>query len=61
MLKEVRSPIRTEGEVRNPRRAPKLGEDTDAILGAVLGYSASTIARLRAQGVLGAPSSAPTG
>ena len=61
MLKEVRSPIRTEGEVRNPRRAPKLGEDTDAILGEVLGYSASTIARLRAQRVLWPPSSAPTG
>jgi crotonobetainyl-CoA:carnitine CoA-transferase CaiB-like acyl-CoA transferase len=58
-LKEVRSPIRTEGEVRNPRRAPKLGEDTDAILGDILGYSASTIAGLRARGVLGAPS-APT-
>ena len=55
-LKEVRSPIRTEGEVRNPRRAPKLGEDTDAILGDILGYSASTIAGLRTRGVLGAPS-----
>ena len=46
-LKEVRSPIRTEGEVRVPRRAPRLGEHTDEILGEILGYSRTTIARLR--------------
>ena len=52
-LKEVRSPIRTEGEVRAPRRAPRLGEDTDTILGEILGYGAATIAGLRARGVVG--------
>jgi crotonobetainyl-CoA:carnitine CoA-transferase CaiB-like acyl-CoA transferase len=49
----VRSPVRTEGEIRRPRRAPRLGEHTDPILRDVLGYSASTIARLRSAGVIG--------
>ena len=52
-LKEVRSPIRTIGEVRNPRRAPRLGEDTDAILAEILGYGGATIADLRRRGVIG--------
>jgi crotonobetainyl-CoA:carnitine CoA-transferase CaiB-like acyl-CoA transferase len=52
-LKEVRSPIRTVGEVRAPRRAPRLGEDTDAILGEILGYGSATIAGLRHRGVIG--------
>jgi crotonobetainyl-CoA:carnitine CoA-transferase CaiB-like acyl-CoA transferase len=52
-LKEVRSPIRTEGEVRAPRRAPRLGEDTDEILGEILGYGRTTIAGLRERGVIG--------
>ena len=51
-LREVRSPIRTEGEIRTPVRAPKLGEHTDAILADVLQYSPSTIERLRADGVI---------
>ncbi len=49
----VESPVRTEGEIRRPRRAPRLGEHTDPILRDVLGYSASTIARLRSAGVIG--------
>jgi crotonobetainyl-CoA:carnitine CoA-transferase CaiB-like acyl-CoA transferase len=52
-LREVRSPVRTEGEIRQPRRAPRLGEHTDPILRDVLGYSDSTIARLRSGGVIG--------
>ncbi len=52
-LREVRSPVRTEGEIREPRRAPRLGEHTDPILRDVLGYSATTIARLRSAGVIG--------
>jgi len=51
-LREVRSPIRTAGEVRAPARAPRLGEHTDAILSDILGYGETTIARLRAQGVI---------
>ena len=51
-LKEVRSPVRTEGEIRHPARAPRLGEHTDQILREVLSYSDSTIARLRATGVI---------
>ncbi len=52
-LREVRSPVRTDGEVRRPRRAPRLGEDTDDILRQVLGYGEATIARLRAVGAIG--------
>ena len=52
-LREVRSPIRTEGEIRHPARAPRLGEHTDQILREVLSYSEGTIARLRATGVIG--------
>jgi crotonobetainyl-CoA:carnitine CoA-transferase CaiB-like acyl-CoA transferase len=52
-LKEVRSPVRTEGEIRHPARAPRLGEHTDQILREILSYSDGTIARLRATGVIG--------
>ncbi len=52
-LKEVRSPVRTEGEIRHPARAPQLGEHTDQILREILSYSDGTIARLRATGVIG--------
>jgi crotonobetainyl-CoA:carnitine CoA-transferase CaiB-like acyl-CoA transferase len=52
-LKEVRSPVRTEGEIRHPARAPRLGEHTDRILREILSYSDSTIARLREAGVIG--------
>ncbi len=52
-LKEVRSPVRTDGEIRRPRRAPRLGEHTDQILREILSYSDGTIARLRQAGVIG--------
>jgi crotonobetainyl-CoA:carnitine CoA-transferase CaiB-like acyl-CoA transferase len=52
-LKEVRSPVRTEGEIRHPARAPRLGEHTDQILREILSYSDGTIARLRETGVIG--------
>jgi crotonobetainyl-CoA:carnitine CoA-transferase CaiB-like acyl-CoA transferase len=51
-LREVRSPVRTEGEIRQPRRAPRLGEHTDQILREVLSYGEATIARLRAGGII---------
>jgi crotonobetainyl-CoA:carnitine CoA-transferase CaiB-like acyl-CoA transferase len=52
-LKEVRSPVRTDGEIRQPARAPRLGEHTDQILREILSYGDGTIARLRATGVIG--------
>ncbi|HEX4995702.1 MAG TPA: CoA transferase [Methylomirabilota bacterium] len=52
-LKEVRSPVRTAGEIRDPARAPRLGEHTAQILREILSYSDGTIARLRETGVIG--------
>jgi crotonobetainyl-CoA:carnitine CoA-transferase CaiB-like acyl-CoA transferase len=52
-LRQVRSPIRTEGEIRRPARAPRLGEHTEGILREILGYSDSTIGRLRQAGAIG--------
>ncbi|HSE03482.1 MAG TPA: CoA transferase [Methylomirabilota bacterium] len=52
-LREVRSPIRTEGEIRQPARAPRLGEHTEEILREVLGYGDGTITRLRSSGAIG--------
>jgi crotonobetainyl-CoA:carnitine CoA-transferase CaiB-like acyl-CoA transferase len=52
-LREVRSPVRTEGEIRHPTRAPRLGEHTEEILREILGYSESTISRLRQGGAVG--------
>jgi len=52
-LREVRSPVRTEGEIRLPTRAPRLGEHTEEILREILGYSESTISRLRQGGAVG--------
>jgi crotonobetainyl-CoA:carnitine CoA-transferase CaiB-like acyl-CoA transferase len=52
-IREVASPIRTEGEIRKPAPAPALGEHTDAILTEILGYGSQTLARLRAEGAIG--------
>jgi crotonobetainyl-CoA:carnitine CoA-transferase CaiB-like acyl-CoA transferase len=51
-LREVRSPIRTAGEVRAPARAPRLGEHTETLLRDVLGYAPRTIESLRAKGAI---------
>lgn len=52
-IREVASPIRTEGEIRRPAPAPALGQHTEEILTEILGYGGQTIARLRADGVIG--------
>jgi len=52
-IREVASPVKTEGAIRNPVPAPALGEHTEAILSEILGYGSQTIARLRAEGVIG--------
>ncbi len=52
-IREVAGPIRTKGEIRQPAPAPALGEHTEAILSGILGYGRQTIARLRAEGVIG--------
>jgi crotonobetainyl-CoA:carnitine CoA-transferase CaiB-like acyl-CoA transferase len=52
-IREVASPVKTDGAIRNPAPAPDLGEHTEAILAEILGYGSQTIARLRAEGVIG--------
>jgi crotonobetainyl-CoA:carnitine CoA-transferase CaiB-like acyl-CoA transferase len=52
-LREVASPVRTDGVVASPAPAPRLGAHTDEILGGLLGYDAARIAALRAAGALG--------
>jgi len=55
VIREVASPIKTEGAVRHPAPAPRLGEHTDAILRDLLGYMPDRIATLRAAGAFGDP------
>ena len=52
-IREVASPIRTEGAITAPARAPRLGEHTDSILSEILNYGSRTIADLRAKGAIG--------
>jgi crotonobetainyl-CoA:carnitine CoA-transferase CaiB-like acyl-CoA transferase len=52
-IREVASPIRTEGEIRRPGRAPRLGEPTAASCQEVLGYAPGRIAALQAAGAFG--------
>jgi len=52
-IREVATPIKTEGAVRRPAPAPRLGEHTDSILREVLSYGDRTIAALRSKGAIG--------
>ena len=52
-IREVASPIKTEGALTRPAPAPGLGQHTDSILSEILGYGSQTIARLRAEGAIG--------
>ena len=52
-LKLVGPPFRIEGRDLSPRRAPLLGEHTDAILGGLLGFSEEELADYRRRGVIG--------
>ncbi len=54
-IREVASPIKTEGAVARPAPAPRLGEHTDEVLKDVLQYTPDRIAALRASGVFDAP------
>jgi crotonobetainyl-CoA:carnitine CoA-transferase CaiB-like acyl-CoA transferase len=52
-LRQVASPIRTDGVVARPAPAPRLGEHTETLLRELLGYPDARLAALRATGVLG--------
>ena len=52
-IREVATPIKTEGAVTRPAPAPRLGEHTDSILREVLSYGDRTIAALRSKGAIG--------
>lgn len=56
LIRQVASPIKTEGAVRQPAPAPRLGEHTDAVLRDLLHYPPDRIAALRAAGAFGDPS-----
>jgi crotonobetainyl-CoA:carnitine CoA-transferase CaiB-like acyl-CoA transferase len=53
VLREVGSPVKTEGAAPNLAPAPALGQHTDEILRTLLRYDAARIAELRASGALG--------
>jgi crotonobetainyl-CoA:carnitine CoA-transferase CaiB-like acyl-CoA transferase len=53
VLREVATPVKTEGATPNLTPAPALGEHTDEILHTLLGYEPARIAALRASGALG--------
>ena len=52
-IREVATPIKTEGVLAHPAPAPRLGEHTDSILREVLSYGDRTIAALRSKGAIG--------
>lgn len=52
-IREVASPIKTEGVRTRPAPAPGLGEHTDSVLREVLSYGSQTIAALRSKGAVG--------
>ncbi len=55
VLREVGSPVKTEGAAPNLSPAPALGQHTDEILRTLLQYDPARIAALRASGALGKP------
>ena len=55
VLREVGSPVKTEGAAPNLNPAPALGQHTDEILRTLLQYDPARIAALRASGALGEP------
>jgi crotonobetainyl-CoA:carnitine CoA-transferase CaiB-like acyl-CoA transferase len=55
VLREVASPVKTEGAITAPAPAPALGQHTDEILRELLGYAPARIAALRRSGALGPP------
>jgi crotonobetainyl-CoA:carnitine CoA-transferase CaiB-like acyl-CoA transferase len=54
VMREVASPVKTDGAITSPAPAPALGQHTDEILADLLKYAAERIAALRASGALGA-------
>lgn len=52
-VREVASPIKTEGAITTPAPAPRLGEHTDQVLRELLSYGGRTIATLRSKGAIG--------
>ncbi len=52
-IKQVASPIKTEGMIEHPTPGPGLGEHTDQVMTEVLGYSTDQVSSLRAEGAFG--------
>ncbi|HEV8586669.1 MAG TPA: CoA transferase [Methylomirabilota bacterium] len=59
VLREVGTPVKTEGAAPNLAPGPALGQHTDEILRTLLKYDAARVTALRASGALGTPSTDP--
>jgi len=53
MIRQIGSPIKTDGVVENPMPGPNLGQHTDEVMAGVLGYSDERVSSLRAEGAFG--------
>jgi crotonobetainyl-CoA:carnitine CoA-transferase CaiB-like acyl-CoA transferase len=52
-VRQVASPVRVGDAEPSYRRAPSRGEDTDDVLGELLGYDAARITELRSRSAFG--------
>ncbi len=52
-IRQVASPIKTEGVIEKPTPGPNLGEHTEQVLKEVLGYSVDRVSLLRSEGTFG--------
>ena len=53
-IRQVASPIKTDGVIERPTPGPALGQHTDEVLVEVLGYTDERVSSLRAKGAFGA-------
>ena len=52
-IRQVASPIKTDGVIERPTPGPALGQHTDEVLAEVLGYTDERVSSLRVEGAFG--------